>query len=63
MFDSPSPMYSELLWLQIYEFAQFLHVTLKNGAILWICNHCNSFIFISNNGKFKKAPSFFSQQI
>ena len=30
-----SPIYSELLWLQIHGFAPFLHVTLVNGAISW----------------------------
>ena len=42
MFDPLSPIYCELLRLQINEFLPFLHVTLKNVAISWICSHCNS---------------------
>ena len=42
MFDPLSPIYSELLRLQIDEFVQFLHATLKNSVNSLFCNRCNS---------------------
>ena len=42
MFDPLSPIYSESLRLQIYEFVQFLHATLKNDVNSLICNRCKS---------------------
>ena len=73
MFDPLSPICSELLRLQIDEFAPFLHGTLKNGVISLICNRCNSGyiglrgsnieIKVAQNAIFSKIRKFGDSQI
>ena len=66
MIDPLSTLYSELQWLQIYEFVPFCIVTWRDGARLGSLTIISSiwWIFFLNNGKLKKKHcTFFSNRL